>query len=148
MPLFASTEEQDKIRELESRLKQLEQQVEAMKAQAESAQIAEIQRQLSVLAEELEKLRSGETEVAISDQTRRSLGLGPSAARVYSKEHGVSIAGYGETLYENFNGKDDSGVLNEEFDQLDLLRAVFYFGYRFNDRILFNSEIEFEHAST
>src|SRR5207245_6852458 len=31
-------------------------------------------------------------------------------------------------------------------DLLDLERAVLYFGYKFNDRTLFNSEIEFEHA--
>ncbi|MEP6769240.1 MAG: hypothetical protein ABJC61_11260, partial [Acidobacteriota bacterium] len=33
-------------------------------------------------------------------------------------------------------------------DRVDLLRAVFYFGYKFNDRFLFNSEVEYEHAST
>ena len=32
--------------------------------------------------------------------------------------------------------------------QIDFLRAVVYVGYKFNDNILFNSEIEFEHAST
>jgi hypothetical protein len=33
-------------------------------------------------------------------------------------------------------------------DQLDALRAIVYVGYRFNDKVLFNSEIEFEHGST
>ncbi|MEK7383154.1 MAG: hypothetical protein AAB262_07690, partial [Elusimicrobiota bacterium] len=32
--------------------------------------------------------------------------------------------------------------------ETDLLRIVLYAGYRFTDRIVFNSEIEFEHAST
>ena len=30
----------------------------------------------------------------------------------------------------------------------EVITAVLYFGYKFNDRFLFNSEIEFEHGST
>lgn len=145
---FAAEDETEKIRELESKIRQLEQQIEAIKSDKDSEQLLEIRRQLAVLAEELEKLRSGEKEVEISEQTRRSLGLGPSAARVYTKERGVSIAGYGEMLYERFDDKTDSGTTSGRFNQLDFLRAVIYFGYRFNDRFLFNSEIEFEHANT
>jgi hypothetical protein len=33
-------------------------------------------------------------------------------------------------------------------DTVDTQRVVLYFGYKFTDRIIFNSEIEFEHAST
>ena len=33
-------------------------------------------------------------------------------------------------------------------DEADFLRAVLYAGYKYNDWILFNSEIEFEHATT
>jgi hypothetical protein len=33
-------------------------------------------------------------------------------------------------------------------DTLDTLRAVLYFGCRFSDHVVFNSEIEFEHANT
>ena len=33
-------------------------------------------------------------------------------------------------------------------DRIDALRAIVYVGYKFSDRILFNSEIEFEHGST
>jgi hypothetical protein len=111
--------------------------------------IEELRGQLTVLATEVEKLRSGEEEVVVLEDTeRQSLGLGPSAATVYTKKQGVSIAGYGEMLYEDFDHEEDSGVSSGEIDQLDFLRAVLYFGYRFNDRILFNSEIEFEHANT
>ena len=52
----------------------------------------------------------------------------------------MSIAGYGEMLLENF--ADSSGKTT----QFDYLRAILYAGYRFNDRFLFNSEIEVEHA--
>ncbi len=111
--------------------------------------IDELRGQLTVLATEVEKLRSGEEEtVALENTQRQSLGLGPSAATVYTKKQGVSIAGYGEMLYEDFNHETDASTPSEKIDQLDFLRAVIYFGYRFNDRFLFNSEFEVEHANT
>ncbi len=110
--------------------------------------IDELRGQLGILAEEVERLRSGDEEIKVEGPQQRSLGLGPSASTVYSKKHGVSIAGYGEMLYENFDDETDDDVSREVPDQLDFLRAVVYFGYRFNDRFLFNSEIEFEHANT
>jgi len=51
-------------------------------------------------------------------------------------------------LYENFSSTRQDGTASGKKDQIDFLRAVVYVGYKFNDRILFNSEIEFEHAST
>jgi hypothetical protein len=39
----------------------------------------------------------------------------------------------------------DKGSKN---DNADLERLVLYFGYKFNDPIILNSEIEFEHSST
>lgn len=140
--------ESEKVRELEMRVKALEQRLEAQSRTIESNELAEIRREVSILAEEIEKLRSGEAEAPLSDEQRRSLGFGPSAATVYTKQHGVSFAGYGEMLYENFNGQTDSRSAPGQLDQLDFLRAVLYLGYRFNDKILFNSEIEFEHATT
>jgi hypothetical protein len=140
--------ESEKLRELEMRVKALEQRLDSQTRTMESNELAEIRRQVSILAQEIEKLRSGEAEAPLSDEERRSLGFGPSAATVYTKQHGVSFAGYGEMLYENFNGQTEFGSVSRELDQLDFLRAVVYLGYRFNDRILFNSEIEFEHATT
>ncbi len=64
-------------------------------------------------------------------------GLGPSAGKVYTIPEGVSIAGYGEAYFEQ----------NPDGRFGDMLRLVLYAGYRFSDGVLFNSEIEFEHAS-
>ena len=51
----------------------------------------------------------------------------------------MSIAGYGEMLYENYaSDKHDAVRLPP--------RRILYAGYRFNDKFLFNSEIEVEHA--
>ena len=74
------------------------------------------------------------------------LGLGPSAASVYERKSGVSIAGYGEMLFQRLDDSNESGRKLGADSSIDLLRAILYTGYRFNDRFLFNSEIEFEHG--
>jgi len=116
-------------------------------AQENATAIAELQRQVLVLAEEVEKLRSGETQTAeMTEDDARALGLAPSAAALYRRDRGVSLAGYGEMLYENFSSENESGEATGGGAQADFLRAILYVGYRFNDRFLFNSEIEIEHA--
>jgi len=115
---------------------------------AQPADIEELERRLDVLAAEVERLRSGETsEIGLTDDEARALGLAPSAAATYRQTQGVSIAGYGEMLYQNFASEDERGKPTPGGTQLDFLRAVIYAGYRFNDRFLFNSEIELEHAN-
>lgn len=108
----------------------------------------ELRRRVDILAAEVEKLRSGEPEtIELSDDRRRALGLAPSAAATYRRRNeGVSLAGYGEMLLENFAPENEAGAPNAPVTQFDFLRAVLYTGYRFNDRFLFNSEIEVEHA--
>ncbi len=115
---------------------------------ANASQVEELRRRVDILAAEVERLRSGEPEtIELSDERRRALGLAPSAAATYRrKSEGVSLAGYGETLLENFAGANESGEGGSPTTRLDFLRAVVYAGYRFNDRFLFNSEIEFEHV--
>ena len=116
-------------------------------AQTESPpNIQELERRIELLAEEVERLRSGETKIELTDDETRALGLAPSAAAVYEQQSGFSIAGYGEMLLENYADKKQSGAPAGKGTQFDFLRHVIYTGYRFNDRFLFNSEIEVEHA--
>ena len=121
---------------------------------ANRQRIEELERKLAVLAEELQALRAGEqaepTPTPAPDQPapEGATGLAPAAAKVYAKQRGVSIGGYGEMMYENYDGTRDDGAPSGTRDQIDLLRAVLYFGYKFNDHIVFNSEIEYEHATT
>jgi len=63
----------------------------------------------------------------------------PGYRKVYSIGDGLSVAGYGEMLFSQNSGQTDVA---------DALRAVIYFGYRFDPRWLFHSEIEVEHGST
>jgi hypothetical protein len=109
--------------------------------------LEEIQRELDVLAAEVEKLRSGEPDVEVTAERAQGMGLSPSAAAVYRKQRGISLAGYGEMLYENYAARNQSGTSLNRGTQLDFLRAVFYAGYRFDEKFVFNSEIELEHAN-
>ncbi|MFP6627036.1 MAG: hypothetical protein VCA74_08300 [Deltaproteobacteria bacterium] len=104
-----------------------------------AGKIDELERRIDVLAGELATLK----EAQVLPETRElksAYGMGPAASKVYSKERGLSIGGYGEFNYANY---EDAG----EDDITDFYRFVLYFGYKFNDWIIMNSEIEFEHAT-
>jgi len=123
-------------------------QAEQEEEQEEVETLEQLGDRIDVLAEELERMRSGEPEAPMTPEEARERGLGRSAASVYERtDAGVSIAGYGEMLYQNGAGTDQSGAPVSTGARLDFLRAVLYFGYRFNDKFLFNSEIEIEHAN-
>ena len=85
---------------------------------------------------------------AAVEATESEHGFGPAASKVYRKNQGLSIGGYGEMLYQGFDSTRDDGTASGKTNQLDFVRAITYFGYKFNDHWLFNSEIEFEHATT
>jgi len=145
-----STEE--RLRDLERQVEQLKAEIAALKsggAKAETDRITELERRLEVLAAEIEKLKIGEAAAAADQSTN---GLGPAASKVYRTERGLSIGGYGEIVYQQVkDNKERTSVKAEEEeeqggDRFDLRRAVVYFGYKWNDRILFNSEVEYEHA--
>ena len=113
------------------------------------SEVEELRRRLDILAAEVEQLRSGEAEtIALSEERRRALGLAPSAAATYRRSSsGVSFAGYGEMLLENFKSTNEAGAGGAPTTRLDFLRAILYAGYRFNDKFVFNSEIEVEHGN-
>ncbi len=104
--------------------------------------VKQLERKTDVLSQEVEKLR---TNLAIPEEAKyKSMyGLGPAASKIYQVGRGLSIGGYGEASYQaNVGDKADN------VDNADLERFVLYAGYKFTDNILFNSEIEFEHATT
>jgi hypothetical protein len=102
-------------------------------------------RKIEVLAQEIEKLKAGKDLFPQAKEQGR-YGLGPAASKVYEINQGVSIGGYGEFLYQRFAGTNQSGNDSNKSSEFDTLRTVFYFGYKFNDKIVFNSEVEIEHA--
>jgi hypothetical protein len=115
--------------------------------------IEQLERKFDVLADELSKVR---TQVAVPEEVelKSQYGLGPAASKIYGVERGLSLGGYGEFFYRNFIGDENSGsdtlpggtFSDRQLDRADFLRLVTYLGYKFSDSIVFNSEIEFEHA--
>ena len=101
-----------------------------------------LEQKTNILTEEVEKIR---TQLVIPEEKalKSAYGFGPAASKVYGIEKGLSIGGYGEGRYQTFVDNEEGSK-----DNADFVRLVAYLGYKFNDRILFNSEIEFEHAST
>jgi len=138
----------DRLARLEAEVAELRAALEAVRAEradgATDERLTEIERRVEILATELEALRIGE---AALEADRSVHGLGPAASKVYRRDAGVSIGGYGELTYQGFDSSRDDGAASGKTDELDLLRAIVYFGYKWNDRWLFNSEIEWEHAT-
>lgn len=109
---------------------------------APAGNVQKLEHKTDVLSQEVEKLR---TMLTIPDdiEFKSAYGLGPAASQVYHVNKGLSIGGYGEANYQNI--VSDKG---DAKDNADFERLVMYIGYKFNDSILFNSEIEYEHGTT
>jgi hypothetical protein len=137
--------EQDRrVREIEAAQK--ERAATEAEAQREQATRREEQaRKTGILAEELETLKS-KFILPETAEYKSLYGLGPAASKVYQVPRGLSLGGYGEAS-ANFFISDNEGP-GERRDVGDFVRFVTYIGYKFTDRIIMNSEIEFEHATS
>ncbi|HEV7517296.1 MAG TPA: cell division protein ZapB [Thermoanaerobaculia bacterium] len=139
---------EERLHRLEAEVKALQAEVATLQASGaalEREKLAEIERRLDLLAGEIERLKIGEA-AATADTSQH--GYGPAASKIYRTGHGVSIGGYGEMLYTHFASRADDGARADVTDRLDFLRGVIYVGYRWSDRWLLNSELEWEHANT
>jgi hypothetical protein len=96
------------------------------------------QAEVKALAEEIRRLK---LEMSVPDviQFGSYAGMGMGASKVHFQPKGLSIGGYGEFVYSNYS--------DDRQDFAEVLRLVLYVGYRFNERIVFNSEVEFEHGA-
>ncbi len=136
--------------DLKKRVESLEEELKTLKdlmkkkEEAERKQEAESTRKTQTLGEELESLKLKLT-LPETKELKSKYGLGPAASKVYGVERGLSIGAYGEGSYKNFIS--DNGTAKRK-DTIDATRLVAYLGYKFNEWILVNSEIEFEHATT
>ncbi len=110
----------------------------SLAATASEEKIKKLEEQIKVLADEIEAIKSASVMEPPVYETE--FGVAPAASKVYRVDQGVSFGGYGELLIANV--KEDS------HDIVDNLRLVLYNGYKYNDHIVFNSEIEFEHGTT
>ena len=85
---------------------------------------------LRVLQQEIDELKAQVKNPPQGQQATGSAGPQGSA---------TTISGYGEFNYNNYKG-------DERPTQADLRRFVFGLHHRFDDRLTFHSEVEFEHA--
>jgi len=134
------TETQDeRIEQLEKKLQNVTEELQELKSSGMTDdRLQSIEDKISVLAEEIDNIKSASV---VSDPTYEQVyGAAPAASKVYLKDKGLSIGGYGELLVGQVRQDEDNVV--------DAQRVVLYFGYKFTDRIIFNSEIEFEHGTT
>ncbi len=120
---------------------------------ARDDRIEDLEAKMEVLVDELSRMREA-AAVPEVEGLEPLYGFGPAASKVFHIDRGLSIGGYGEVTYTNFVGDSGAGsttsngvsVSRDALDRADALRLVLYFGYKFTDRIVFNSELEFEHA--
>lgn len=99
----------------------------------------EVERKTDILSSEVEKLKV-QLHIPEKREYKVEYGYGPAASEVYRINRGLSIGGYGEWVFSDYN-KDQKSTI-------DNLRTVIYAGYKFNDWIILNNEIEFEHGTT
>lgn len=95
----------------------------------------ELRGQIDAISGQLETVEFRDIIAPVGESV---FGMGPAASKVYGADSGLSIGGYGEALYTAYAG--DKG------DTFDFVRNVLYVGYKFDNRWVFNSEIEVEHA--
>ena len=105
---------------------------------ATDQRLQELERKVDALSAEIEGKRR-EGLVSEEYDYQPAYGVGPAGAKIYSVDKGLSIGGYGHGYYR------DSSVSGE--DRADFYRNILYIGYKFNDWILLNTEIELEHTN-
>ncbi len=134
------------VQKLEQRLDDLQSQVAAMKQQlqqlkAQNEALASAQQQQAIQqSQTIQQQQPTQQSQAAQQQPAQVAGTVESP-RLGSGgiSENLSLWGYGEIYYTHPThiGQDT---------QFDLARAVFGIGYRFDDRTVFNSEYEVEHA--
>ena len=135
-----------RIQELEEKQKEMNDELRGLREQlereAKNEKVEEVERRQGILTDEVRRLRES-LVLPESKELKSVYGLGPAASKVYQRDQGLSIGGYGE-----FNFKALIDDKQGEKNEFDFLRFVLYVGYKYNDWIVLNSEIEFEHATS
>ena len=115
-------------------------------AQTTDERLAEVEKKLDAALAEIERLKLGGATPDTGAAMASRFGFAPAASRVYGIAGGPSIGGYGEVLFESPDGEREDGAPSGLRPRADLLRAVVYLGHKFTPELLFNSELEWEHA--
>ena len=102
-------------------------------------QITQMQQQLNELKTQQQQLKAQNEALAAQQQQAAQAQVAKTAAPTSGISPDLSLWGYGEIYYTH-------PIHDSSLTEFDLARAVFGIGYRFDDRTVFNSEFEIEHA--
>jgi hypothetical protein len=109
-----------------------------------TSRLDELERRLDVLSFALENQGAGAVIPPLPTEGR--FGMSPAASKVYEVGNGLSIGGYGETIFSAFAQTLQNGAYAPADNVTDTLRAVLYVGYKFSDWLVLDSEMEWEHS--
>jgi len=98
--------------------------------------IADLEAKQNTLIDETSDLKTGFAFDQLDTDFSHN-GMGTAASKVYNSKSPLSIGGYAEMFYAS---KEDANNI------ADVYRFIPFIGYKFNDNIVFNTEIEFEHG--
>lgn len=121
---------------------QLEQKLDAMAAQIEAlkAELKEVKSQNATLATQQQtQAKAQAQQTAALQDVQQTVQTAQLASTRPSPLDNLTLWGYGEINYSR-------PTRRSEDTKMDLSRAVFGIGYKFNDKTRFNSEFEVEHA--
>ncbi|MBX2979413.1 MAG: porin [Flavobacteriales bacterium] len=97
---------------------------------------------LALVAQEPDTTRR---EGAIEKLTyQQQPGLAMAASKIFFSERRWSISGFGEVNYVHYRGTKSTDVGDIELYYTDLYRSATFFGYRFSDKVIWNSEFQIE----
>jgi len=104
--------------------------------------------QTETILEEIEG--SSNASTPSKNPYERVSSLGAAASKVYHSNSVVSLGGYGSYYFKKYtNFKNYANAQNNETRktaETNVLRFVPYFGFKFNDWIVMNTEVEFENG--
>ncbi|MEA2110798.1 MAG: hypothetical protein U9P71_01990 [Campylobacterota bacterium] len=126
---------------------ELEAQINSLKAEVASMKSAN-EEQSEALLNEVSSLQ--ESIFAPVDSYESVSSMGQAASKVYHAKNTVSIGGYGEYKFKKYsdfkNYKSDTANETRNKSEFNIVRFVPYIGFKFNDWIVMNTEIEFENG--
>lgn len=124
---------------------ELQEQIDTLKTQMQSMKDEQAQKNSAML----EEIANAQSEEPLTEEEYQSFSsMGAAASKVYHSKDLLSIGGYGEYEYKKYIGYKnyDSDTANETRNksEFNIVRFVPYIGFKFNDWIVMNTEIEFE----
>jgi hypothetical protein len=110
---------------------------------ADAHRDAEQDARIEALTSDITRLKEAMV-IPETEAMRSRFGLGPAASKVYGRPVGLSLGGYGEFYLGHALGDDETRKPHSG----DIYRFITYVGYKFSEKVVMNTEIEFEHATT